>query len=264
MMTTPVLIELLSDIHIDSHTFETPEESFNRVYLPAPSDPKDSILVVAGDVSHHISQVEAFLNYCATRFRAVVFVPGNHEYYRNEINSYNLPNLAPNVYAAINECRHFNVDGIDFVACTLWGYARTAEEEDALIWGMNDFRFIADFTSPRNVFTPARMSTIGLHHRHEIARLASEIPGHKIIVTHHLPSYTLVAPEYKGNPMNAGFVNDCSDYFDIIGPATWLFGHTHSHVDARIGDIHFRCNPRGYRNELGRNGYKPTFFAPGH
>jgi len=253
-------VQLLSDIHIDGYTGSA-EDNFNRVYTPSTHQKKSTVLVVAGDVSHFPEQVASFLNHCASLFHTVVFVPGNHEYYKNNYADYRLAGLAANVLWPGSSVKRFYAGGHDFVVGTLWGCALTNEEREALLAYMSDFRVIKNGSSK---FTPDDMTKLGLHHRHEIARIASGIDGHKFIVTHHLPSYKLVSPRFAGSPMNAGFVNDCSDYFDIIGPATWLFGHTHDHIDKLMDGIRFVANPYGYPREHGtpENGYKTTMVYP--
>lgn len=68
----------------------------------------------------------------------------------------------------------------------------------------------------------------------------------EIVVTHHMPSPTLVHPKYKG--CWDGFASELDDM--IRPPRTlWIYGHTHTKSDVRIRDTRCVCNPRGYPNE---------------
>ena len=56
-----------------------------------PADPQDaeSVLVLAGDVSADPNQLLEFLRLVEVRFRKVIYIPGNHEYYRHEYHAWN-------------------------------------------------------------------------------------------------------------------------------------------------------------------------------
>ncbi len=68
-----VRVFALSDVHTDF--------SGNRAWLQAiPSDQyNDSVLILAGDVSHNLDRIDATLECLLRKFAEVFFVPGNHE-----------------------------------------------------------------------------------------------------------------------------------------------------------------------------------------
>ena len=63
----------LSDLHVDY------EANFKWVRNLSRIDYRDDVLMVAGDVTHHQSQLAACLDTLVARCRNVLFVPGNHD-----------------------------------------------------------------------------------------------------------------------------------------------------------------------------------------
>ena len=73
----------------------------------------------------------------------------------------------------------------------------------------------------------------------------SKVEG-DVVVTHHLPSKSSVAPQWKGSALNPFFVCDLEGLMITRKPALWLHGHTHANVDATVGATRIVCNPFGY------------------
>lgn len=63
----------LSDIHVDY------DVNAHWVGNLSNLDYRDDILILAGDVTHRLRELESCLSAFATRFAKVLFVPGNHE-----------------------------------------------------------------------------------------------------------------------------------------------------------------------------------------
>jgi predicted phosphodiesterase len=63
----------VSDIHVDF------DANFQWVRQLSKADYRDDLLILAGDVTHHLAQLASCLNELATRFAQVLFVPGNHD-----------------------------------------------------------------------------------------------------------------------------------------------------------------------------------------
>ena len=63
----------LSDIHVDYDVNVQWVRNLSR------ADYRGDILILAGDVTHKLSQLASCLNELATRFAKVLFVPGNHD-----------------------------------------------------------------------------------------------------------------------------------------------------------------------------------------
>ena len=94
-------------------------------------------------------------------------------------------------------------------------------------------------------FTPAQSTRL-----HEAAVDALEAaleatPGRRwVVVSHHMPKRSLVAPRWKNYPATAAFACDVR-LADDPRIVAWVYGHTHTAAE----DGKFHCNPRGYPGE---------------
>jgi Icc-related predicted phosphoesterase len=71
-----------------------------------------------------------------------------------------------------------------------------------------------------------------------------------IVITHHLPSESLINKKYKTTnmiPYNQWFYCDLDRLIDE--KKCWIYGHTHTPSNVLINEIPFLCNPIGYPNE---------------
>ena len=109
---------------------------------------------------------------------------------------------------------------------------------------MNDFRQIL-YNGRR--FTPADFNA-----EHEkcldfIKRSVAESTAERIVVvTHHLPTMVVVAPEHKGNLLNSAFATELGDFIADSRIDAWIFGHSHANEEAIIGNTRLVCNQLGY------------------
>ena len=74
------------------------------------------------------------------------------------------------------------------------------------------------------------------------------------MVTHHLPTMAVVAPEHKDNLLNSAFATELGDFIANSRIDAWIFGHSHANIDATIGNTRIVCNQLGYvyyRENLG-------------
>ena len=80
-----------------------------------------------------------------------------------------------------------------------------------------------------------------------IKRSVAESTAERIVVvTHHLPTMAVVAPEHKGNLLNSAFATELGDFIADSRIDVWIFGHSHANIDATIGNTRLVCNQLGY------------------
>lgn len=235
-------LQLMSDLHLEFHA------DSGRSFVDA-IQPAADTLVLAGDIVplKWYSQIEPLYKTICSKFKTVVMVPGNHEYYGSSYYEGNMvldallqaiPNLRvlePGVVLRIGDHR--------IVGATMWfkdDYLNAMYKD-----GMNDFDQIQEFVPwvyQQNNAWQQFMST-GMRKG-------------DIVVTHHLPSYQLVAPKFVGNGLNRFFVSECDKYIHEVEPALWLFGHTHSPCDRMVGNTRCVANPFGYVREVSNTTFK--------
>jgi predicted phosphodiesterase len=228
-------IQILSDLHFE---FDRDGGEAFAKGVPVAGD----VLILGGDLIplREADHVRRMFSWFCDRFPHVVFVPGNHEYYRTRpVNaealltacSQGIPNLhVLNPGVAI-------IDGIRFVGATLW----FPDTPDEVLYrnALNDFRLIAGFV-------PWVHDT---HVRH-LAFLRTSVHPGDVVVTHHLPHPRSIAPQHVGSALNRFFVaEDAAGLVERSGARLWVHGHTHSPCDYVIGETRVVCNPRGYPGE---------------
>ena len=60
--------------------------------------------------------------------------------------------------------------------------------------------------------------------------------AHKIVVTHHVPSFRMLHPKFQGSKANVAFTVELEDYIT----------DSHTNIDARIGNTQCLSNQLGY------------------
>ena len=234
-------IQYASDLHLEL----TPNARYVR---SNPLDVTGEVLVLAGDICNLMGTTlpcNEFWEWASANYREVLIVPGNHEYYQNydilaDGDSWS-HEILPNVHYHQNKV--VRIDNVDFILSTLWSHIRP-EDEFVVEQGMYDFRQIL-YNGRR--FTPADFNT-----EHEkcldfIKRsIAESTAEHIVVVTHHLPTMAVVAPEHKGNLLNSAFATELGDFIADSRIDAWIFGHSHANIDATIGNTRIVCNQLGY------------------
>lgn len=221
-------IQLLSDLHLEFH------QDGGRAFIDSLDPTGVDVLILAGDICLGHS-LEFVLGRFCEKYPVVVFVLGNHEYYKSnredvraEIGEAVLQN--DGLYWLDNSS--FEMDGVRFVGGTMWFREAPSAPKEA----MNDFVLIEDFES-----------WVYQENADCIEQLKRFIEPGSVVVTHYLPSYRSVHPKYAGSNLNAFFVCDVEQEL-LVGkePALWLHGHTHESMDYRVGKTRVVCNPFGY------------------
>ena len=76
--------------------------------------------------------------------------------------------------------------------------------------------------------------------------VAENTAEHIVVVTHHLPSLAVVAPQHKGSLLNSAFATELGDFIADSRIDAWIFGHSHANEEATIGNTRLVCNQLGY------------------
>ena len=80
------------------------------------------------------------------------------------------------------------------------------------------------------------------------------------MVTHHLPTLSVVAPQHKGSVLNGAFATELGDFIADSRIDVWIYGHSHTNIDTVIGNTRIVSNQLGYicYNEHLTNGFDPN------
>lgn len=250
-----MFIRVVSDLHLE----------FNPTWiLPSMPEDNETILILAGDVGLASKSYTfvPFIEDVSERFQDVIFIMGNHEHYKGNFpTSFN--KIKDAVVNQLNvhvlEKESIVIDDVAFICASLWTDMNNhnvlciEQSRNA----MNDYKIIR--TGP--TYEPWKKR---LHPHDTIAdfinakcfifeEVKKQMADNKtvVVVTHHLPSYKSIPPQFVGDTMNGAYASELSE--DILDNPYKLHihGHTHDSVDYMIGDTRIVCNPLGYMTGRG-------------
>lgn len=245
-----VKIHVVSDFHLEFVGLDLIHEQ-----------PECDIVVVAGDVFPGPEGIH-WLGH--TFNKPVVYIAGNHEYYRPDLDMevvHALIQDAEKEYPHVNFLQNetITIQGIRFICATLWTdfnlYGNPQLAEEIAVEGMCDFEQVTwGGGIPLNV--EKVKDEFYTSYGYMMEELQNPFNGKTVVVTHHLPSAMSIAPQYFNSSLNPCFGSNLNKFIKRFQPNLWIHGHTHSNVDYWIDNTRVICNPYGYRNRVDRNNGK--------
>ena len=233
-------IQYLSDLHLEFRE----NLSFIQKY---PIVAEGDVLLLAGDIMplRQLREENAFLNQVSEQFKAVYWVPGNHEYYNTRLSRIqrSMKNtIRDNVFIVNNTVEVLS--NIRFIFSTLW----------TKISDLHAFQIqnrLSDFHAIEIDGRPISVSQYNALHEDSLAflkeTLLTPFDGLSIVVTHHVPTYMHYPAQYKGDVLNEAFAVELFDLIANHGPEYWIFGHHHFNTPAFfIGKTQMLTNQMGY------------------
>jgi predicted phosphodiesterase len=243
-------IQVLSDLHFEHH------RDYGEALMLSLDFREADVVILAGDIvgfgSSALRAMERMKILCAKTGGIALYIPGNHEYYGTSpafvVHSLTLMEAQIKNLTVLRAGAVFELDGRRFLGDTLWFPDDPLNPVYAP--GMNDFSLIQGFVP-------------WVYERHNACRafLERELQAGDIVVTHHLPSPRLIAPQFVGDPLNRFFAADLTDLILERKPALWVCGHTHCSIDTRIGETRVLCNPYGYPSEGQHTRFDPRLIV---
>lgn len=223
-----------NDIHLDHKN--------NYTWIPKPlKEDKETVLFIPGDIATFGTQhaVVDFLNTNAKRFREIVLILGNHDYWGNTIEGTIdiLKDKVNHTNVHILEKEVIEIDGVKIGGTTMW--TPITHEMDKLRANgmMNDFHLIKKFKAE--------------DWNREFNLAADWIKANPvdILLTHFVPLRVFTPPMFIGDEANFLFNCDIAAemyHLQYTLPKYWLFGHTHWNFDVEVFGTKFICNAVGY------------------
>jgi hypothetical protein len=269
-----------SDLHLEFYeTTKTPYETFLTPVAP--------ILVLTGDIGYPESfYTFSFFLWCSKRWKHVLWVFGNHEYYtcypmkswpqrkHEDLPTMNeLESKARHLYSAfanvhILQGDTIDLEGVRFFGATMWTHVEP--EYHTRIGGeglLTDFTAIverrADPGKKPMPFSLAHRNMLHAQHKAALQAAATKARADGVplvVITHHPPlrifSETSHTPREALNPY---YVNDFEAFIGGLPkvPVAWICGHSHG-----VRTVRKPClcclNARGYPKQQNiRNLYNP-------
>jgi Icc-related predicted phosphoesterase len=226
-------IKYMSDLHLEFGS------------LDVDPDNDADVLILAGDIN--IKQRVEWINEQAERFEHVIYVPGNHEYYRSNMDcadEYLADDLDPRVHFLQNSS--VKIEDKWFHGSTLWtDYQGMGNQPLSMIDAnerMSDHRIIRHTDDYRKF----RAEDAAHVHMKARAYLVNNVKEGDVVITHHAPHENSSHEYFKGTPLSASYYSDLTVFMMTFKPSYWIHGHMHNTSDYVIDQTRVLCNPRGY------------------
>jgi predicted phosphodiesterase len=236
-------LHVLSDLHLEFGVFDSPQTDAD-------------VVVLAGDI--HIGRNGRAWIRQTFRDKPVVYVLGNHEYYRNAIPvlTDNLQRESEGSHIHLLERSIVEIGDFTFLGCTLWTdfkfggnpEAAKAAAEDT----MSDYKLIRVSPEYRRLRASDTARFFALSVQWLKEELSKRDPARVVIVTHHAPSPKSNPAYHLGSELNPSFVSDLNEFIEKSSIPLWVHGHTHYCCDYQIGRTRILSNQRGYPDAVAK------------
>ena len=256
-----VKIQIVSDLHLEFRG-----NNFKKIITPSAP-----ILCLLGDIcacgdGETWNTYKNFIEYISPKYQYVFHIPGNHEYYTQEINPKNtfeginkklkeFARTIKNLSILNNNCIRITIRDKKyvFIGSTLW--SDVPKKYKSLIKArMNDYSMIWKST-PDGVRRFTIDDMIGIHRR-SVKYISNAInrtdsSDSVVLLTHHRPIRCLPETNIK----SYGYETDLPN---IIKPPLKIaaHGHTHEQMDRYINNVRIISNPKGYIHQ--KTKFNPT------
>jgi len=252
-------LRIISDIHL--------EFSQGKYDFPEMENENEQILIIAGDLApvnkHYIG---GFIDSVVPRFKKVVMIAGNHEYYyKGSILTSNgifdtLMNKYDNFHFLQNTM--LMIDDLIIMGCTLWTNMNDHDPRsmDNARYGMNDFVHIKYGKKPYTVANWLAENQSSRDFLWDSLEAFNDDDRKKIVITHHLPSDQSITDQFyytRGQQHKFAYCSDdMEEWLEMAD--IWIHGHVHNSIDYVQNDCRVISNPRGYKHSEENGGFNPN------
>ena len=248
-----MLIRYLSDLHLEFFKPKLIAKFIEQIPLPK----SDEVCVLAGDIGIIHSAKESydiFIKFISNNFKKTFVIPGNHEYYSSRHNMEKTDILMEEYFNQFNNVSFLNnkyeiYENYCFIGSTMWSNITDFR------YKINDVKNIPDF----NCIKYNEINKICV----DFIKDSISKNDNCIVITHHMPSETLIHPKYKTMDIqlyNKWFYCDMDDVIKNNNEKikVWIYGHTHTPSSVLIHGVPVVCNPIGYHKENMYNDFNKT------
>ena len=254
-------IQLLSDLHLETHPHFVPEHAPNADVLILAGDigsyQEGSMLVTQGDNDFGLARFSPRTDLAAWPV-PVFFVPGNHEYDGMDFEEAHarLQESCARLQITWLHRRVIEMKGVRLIGCTLWtDFEALVPAQGPLtqqLKAREKAERAADFylrktgtTLDGQPFLSAAVRAQAQADQAWLTQALSEpFAGPTVVITHFAPSLKSADPRYGLTPGTAGF---CNALDHLLPKANvWMHGHLHCAHDYVHEGCRVVANPLGY------------------
>jgi predicted phosphodiesterase len=250
-------LQILSDLH--NEFLRKGKINQTHQWTGTILDTAADVIIMAGDIDTGTNGAQWLLTEAQRLNKQIIYVLGNHEFYRQEYTSLKKQIAILCKYTQVHflDCASFEKNGVRILGLTLWTDYRarqTISQDLAMFYaekGLVDHSLIQyDTGSGQRTFTPKDALTI---HHDERTWLAAELKkpfaGKTVVVTHHGPHPICDHPDFPNSEIASAFYSDLTDIIEEHDIHLWVYGHSHSNVDQTIHGTRIVSNQAGYPGE---------------
>lgn len=254
-------LQVLSDLHNEFLRSGRMTASHSwRGEIPAT---EADIIVLAGDIDVGVNGVHWMMEESIRLTKPVIYVLGNHEFYRHEYFSLKqaIRDKAEGTNVSLLDCGCFESDHVRILGVTLWtDYSANKEvpRDLAMFYAgrsMTDHKIIQfDWAGNNGNFKPA--DALSLHEAEKQwleGELQKPFQGKTVVVSHHAPHPVCVHPTFPNSPIGPAFYSNLEELIVNHNIDLWIYGHTHSNLDTVINGTRIVSNQAGYPGENVKN-----------
>jgi hypothetical protein len=254
-------IQLLSDLHLETHPHFVPEHALGADALILAGDigsyQEGSMLVTQGDNDFGLARFSPRTDLAAWPV-PVFFVPGNHEYDGMDFEEAHarMQESCARLQITWLHRRVIEMKGVRLIGCTLWSdFEALVPAQGPLtqqLKAREKAERAADFylrktgtTLDGQPFLSAAVRAQAQADQAWLTQALSEpFAGPTVVITHFAPSLKSADPRYGLTPGTAGF---CNALDHLLPKANvWMHGHLHCAHDYVHEGCRVVANPLGY------------------
>ena len=254
-------IQLLSDLHLETHPHFVPEHAPDADALILAGDigsyQVGSLLVTQGDNDFGLARFSPRTDLAAWPV-PVFFVPGNHEYDGMDFEEAHarLQESCARLQITWLHRRVIEMKGVRLIGCTLWSdFEALVPAQGPLtqqLKAREKAERAADFylrktgtTLDGQPFLSAAVRAQAQADQAWLTQALSEpFAGPTVVITHFAPSLKSADPRYGLTPGTAGFCNALDHLLPKVN--VWMHGHLHCAHDYVHEGCRVVANPLGY------------------
>jgi len=245
-------IRYFSDLHLEFFKSDKIRELISKI----PSG-HDEICILAGDIGNpYENNYNIFMEFMSKNFKKTFVISGNHEYYNKKKNIVQTNKFLKLYFKKYSNISYLNnsyeiYEGFCFIGTVLWSKITNPCYE------INDTYQIPNLNCFR--YNCLNVECV------EFLENTLENNYNCVVITHHVPSYSLIDNKYKTEQFknyNQWFYCDMDLLIKNKGEKIkcWIYGHTHTPSNVVINQIPFLCNPIGYPNENEIQNFNSSIF----
>jgi len=238
-------LRYLSDLHLEFIKPQKLDKFINKIFTDEITN--DEICVLAGDIGNpYTSNYDKLMKFISKKFIKSFVIAGNHEFYNKKKNMNETIAFLKEYFNNFENITFLNnsyeyYENYCFIGTTLWSKITDLSTE------INDIHAIPNF----NCIQYNELNKVCVNFLEEALE---NNYSQCVVITHHVPSYSLINDKYKTseiNNYNQWFYCDMDNFIEKKKDKIkcWIYGHTHTPSDVIINEIPFLCNPIGYPNE---------------